>query len=74
MSKPAEAARCASCGSPLESLGQIPVRIGGVAGKWVWWFGALAQTEEKVAPLDAYRCSRCTRLEFFDHDRSLPRG
>lgn len=66
-------ARCASCGGPLVSLGQIPVRAGGTKGVWIFFFQQLAEIGEKVIALDTYRCGDCGHLEFFDHDASLPR-
>jgi hypothetical protein len=56
----------------LQPLGQVPVRTGGTSGGWHLLFGEWADVSEKVISLDAYRCPRCGRLEFYDHDFSLP--
>ena len=56
----------------MESLGQIPIRVGGTAGGWHLLFGEWADVTEGTMPLDVFRCPRCTRVEFFDLDQSLP--
>ena len=63
---------CRDCNVELQSLGQLPVRMGGTSGGWHLLFGEWADVSEGVRPLDAYRCSQCGRLEFYDHDFSLP--
>lgn len=63
---------CSSCESPMKSLGQIPIRVGGTSGGWHLLFGNLADVSEDVVSLDASRCDRCKRVEFFDLDLSLP--
>jgi hypothetical protein len=35
-------------------------------------FGEWADMTEGIRPLDAYRCPQCGRLDFYDHDFSLP--
>jgi hypothetical protein len=56
----------------MQSLGQLPVRVGGTAGGWHLLLGEWADMSEQVYPLDAYRCGQCRRVEFFDLDLSLP--
>jgi len=56
----------------MQSLGQVPVRVGGTAGGWHLLLGEWADMTERVFPLDVYRCQRCKRVEFFDLDLSLP--
>jgi hypothetical protein len=63
---------CSVCKSPMHSLGQIPIRVGGTSGGWLLFMGQLAELDEDVFPLDTYRCPQCKRVEFFDHDESLP--
>jgi hypothetical protein len=63
---------CPSCRGELEGLGQIPVRVGGSTGGWHLLLGEWADMTEHVLPLDVYRCRSCGRLEFYDHDFSLP--
>jgi hypothetical protein len=53
-------------------LGQLPIRVGGANPGWHFFLGELADLGEKVNPLDLYRCEKCGRLEFYDHDFSLP--
>ena len=64
--------KCLGCQVPLESLGQLPVRTGGSSGPWHLLLGEWADMTEGIRPLDAYRCPQCGRLEFYDHDFSLP--
>ena len=64
--------QCPWCRVALHSLGQVPVRAGGTSGGWHLVFGEWADVGEGVLLLDAYRCPRCSRLEFYDHDFSLP--
>lgn len=64
--------QCSVCKKAMESLGQIPIRIGGTSGPWHLVLGDLADLNEKVLPLDVYRCTQCKRIEFFDLDLSLP--
>jgi hypothetical protein len=63
---------CPRCNVPLRSLGQLPIRVGGANPGWHFFLGELADLGEKVKPLDLYRCEKCGRLEFYDHDFSLP--
>jgi hypothetical protein len=63
---------CVDCKVNLQRLGQLPVRVGGTSGGWHLFFGEWADMGESVRPLDAYRCPQCARLEFYDHDFSLP--
>ena len=64
--------QCSACGTSMESLGQIPIRVGGTSGMWHLLLGEAADMTEGVFPLDVYRCSRCKRVELFDLDLSLP--
>ena len=68
MSKP----HCNTCNETLISLGQIGLRTGGMSGVASLVFGNMADFSERVLYFDLYRCSGCGRLEFFDHDFSLP--
>jgi hypothetical protein len=63
---------CLACQTHLQNIGQLPVRVGGSSGPWHLLFGEWADMSEGVRPLDAYRCPQCGRLEFYDHDFSLP--
>jgi hypothetical protein len=63
---------CVDCQVSLQSIGQLPVRVGGTSGGWHLLFGDWAEVSEGIRPLDAYRCPQCGRLEFYDHDFSLP--
>jgi hypothetical protein len=63
---------CAACKTPMDSLGQIPIRTGGTSGTWHLLMGEWADMSEDTMPLDVYRCSDCKRVEFFDLDESLP--
>ena len=56
----------------MDSLGQIPIRVGGISGGWHLLFGEVADMTEGTLALDVYRCPRCTRVEFFDLDQSIP--
>jgi hypothetical protein len=56
----------------MQSLGQIPIRVGGTSGMWHLFLGEAADMTEGVFPLDVYRCPNCRRVEFFDLDMSLP--
>ena len=64
--------QCPCCRVQLQVLGQVPVRTGGTSGGWHLLFGEWADIGEGVLLLDAYRCPQCSRLEFYDHDFSLP--
>ncbi len=63
---------CSHCRTPMEPLGQIPIRTGGTTGGWHLLLGEWADIGEGVFPLDVYRCTSCRRVEFFDLDLSLP--
>ena len=63
---------CPACRGQLQRLGQVPVRVGGSSGGWSLLLGDWADMSEQVWPLDVYRCGTCGRLEFYDHDLSLP--
>jgi hypothetical protein len=64
--------QCSVCKKAMESLGQIPIRVGGTSGPWHLVLGNLADVSEGVFPLDVFRCTQCKRIEFFDLDLSLP--
>ena len=64
--------KCAACKTEMDSLGQIPIRVGGVTGGWHLLMGGWADMRESVMTLDVYRCATCKRIEFFDLDLSLP--
>lgn len=64
--------QCTNCKTPMQSLGQIPIRVGGTSGGWHLLLGEWADTTERVFPLDVYRCAECKRVELFDLDLSLP--
>jgi hypothetical protein len=66
------ALQCPFCHVSLQSLGQVPVRTGGTGGGWHLLFGEWADMGETILALDLYRCPQCSRLEFYDHDFSLP--
>ena len=63
---------CPHCKTSLRSLGQLPIRVGGASPGWHFFLGELADLGESVKPLDLYRWETCGRLEFYDHDFSLP--
>ena len=63
---------CFACKSTMQSLGQLPIRVGRSSGGWHLLLGEWADMTEGVMPLDVYRCAQCKRVEFFDHDLSLP--
>ena len=64
--------KCPNCQIDLRGLGQLPVRVGGSTGGWHLFLGEWADFSEGIRPLDLYRCEKCGRLEFYDHDFSLP--
>ena len=64
--------KCPACKSEMESLGQLPIRVGGTTGGWHLLLGNWADMRESILPLDVYRCKSCKRVEFFDMDLSLP--
>lgn len=64
--------QCSACKTQMESLGQLPIRVGGTSGGWHLLLGNLADVSEGVFPLDVFRCPGCKRIEFFDLDESLP--
>jgi hypothetical protein len=63
---------CPNCKVALRGLGQLPVRVGGASPGWHFFLGEVADWSESIKPLDLYRCEKCGRLEFYDHDFSLP--
>ena len=63
---------CFACHSPMQSLGQVPICIGGTSGGWHLLLGQVADLSEDVLPLDVYRCPKCRRVELYDLDLSLP--
>ena len=64
--------KCPACTSEMDSLGQLPIRVGGTTGGWHLVLGNWADMRESILPLDVYRCAGCKRVEFFDLDLSLP--
>jgi len=64
--------KCPACKSEMESLGQLPIRVGGTTGGWHLLLGNWADMRESILPLDVFRCGTCKRVEFFDMDLSLP--
>lgn len=64
--------KCPACKTSMESLGQLPIRVGGTTGGWHLLLGNWADMRESILPLDVYRCGTCKRVEFFDLDLSLP--
>ena len=64
--------KCAACKSEMDSLGQLPIRVGGTTGIRHLLLGNWADMRESILPLDVYRCGTCKRVEFFDLDLSLP--
>ena len=67
-----EAPKCPRCQVDLRGLGQLPIRVGGTTPGWHFFLGEWADLSEQIKPLDLYRCEKCGRLEFYDHDFSLP--
>ena len=63
---------CPNCKVALRGLGQLPVRVGGTTSGWHFFLGEWADLGEQIKPLDLYRYEKCGRLEFYDHDFSLP--
>ena len=63
---------CPACKTRMDSLGQLPIRVGGITGGWHLLLGNWADMRESILPLDVYRCGTCKRVEFFDMDLSLP--
>jgi hypothetical protein len=66
------AKECAACKTPMVVLGEIPLRIGGTTGPWVFLLGGIAELKEGVWPIAAYRCASCRRLELFDFNGGDP--
>ena len=62
---------CSACKSPMRSLGQVSIRVGGLSGGWHLLIGEWADASEGLFPLDVYRCSVCKRVEFYDLDDRL---
>jgi hypothetical protein len=63
---------CSRCNTPMQSLGQLPIRVGGTSGGWHLVLGEWADLGEKTLPLDVYRCATCTQVQFFDLALSIP--
>lgn len=61
--------QCVRCETAMEFLGQERFRVGGQVGGWGMLLGELNQLGEDVLVLDAYRCAKCRRVEFFDPGR-----
>jgi hypothetical protein len=55
----------------MQSLGKLPIRVGGTSGGWHLLFGEWADASEGVLPLDVYRCLGCKRVDFFDLEEKL---
>ena len=53
-------------------MGQLPIRVGGTEKAWHFFLAELGELSERIKPLDLYRCEKCGRLEFYDHDFRLP--
>lgn len=64
--------QCFLCKSQMQSLGAIPIRVGGTSGGWHLVFGELADLGEKTLTLDVFRCNQCRRVDLYDLDLSLP--
>ena len=64
--------QCLRCRRLMTYLGDLSLRSGGTSGGWNFVLGEWAALGERVVHLDAYRCSSCGHLEFFDFDLSLP--
>jgi len=60
------------CKTPMQSIGAVPVRVGGTSGGWHLLFGELADLGEKTITLDMFRCNQCRRVDMYDLDLSLP--
>ena len=63
---------CPHCKVSLRSLGQLPIRVGGANPGWHSILEELADLGETIKPLDFYRYEKSGRLEFYDHNFSLP--
>jgi predicted nucleic-acid-binding Zn-ribbon protein len=63
---------CIACGSVTQFLGQIPLRAGGSDGISKLFFGEWAELGEQVIPIEMFRCTACSHIEFYDVDFSLP--
>jgi hypothetical protein len=50
----------------MQSVGQMSCITGGHSAAAKLFLGQLAAMDEKNWPLDAYRCSDCRILEFYD--------
>ena len=49
---------CPTCKTELQSLGQLPVRVGGTEKGWHFFLAEFGELGERVKPLDLYRCAR----------------
>ena len=64
--------KCSACKSEMDSLGQLPIRVGGTTGVRHLFLGNWADIKEQLLTVDVYRCGTFKRVEFFDLDLSLP--
>lgn len=64
---------CLRCRMAMQPLMQMPVRVGGPKGGFVF-FREFQEMDERILILDTFRCPNCRQLEFFDLDASLPNG
>jgi hypothetical protein len=55
---------CLRCGTPLQPLGEVDIRVGGTTGKWKLLFGELAELGEGFLNLEVCGCPQCRTLEF----------
>ena len=64
--------KCFTCKSEMDTLGQLPIRLGGTTGVRHLLMGNWADVKESLMPLDVYRCGTCRHVEFYDLVLSLP--
>lgn len=60
---------CATCGTPLQSMGVEQFRVGGTSGGWNMLLGKWSEVGESMLPLELLACPSCRRVEF-----RLPQG
>jgi hypothetical protein len=70
--EPNETPMCPHCKVELRGLGELRVVVGAPLGGWIPVLNNIPDMNFKTKPLDLYRCEKCGRLEFYDHDFSLP--